>query len=259
MWLYPSLSSIMPPNDGEEESSSLYKSSSDDKDSCSEIQEQEIDGEENEEDANASQVTFDTMGTFDFIDFLMPGGLSLFSVMALRAKTEKLVLKDLPKTIKASGTSKKNFRVTIEALNVGIELLQKPAVLENNNTRHIHDTAKEALKRGAKTLDNITKKMKKLDNDLEKAKAKLSVATEKLQKANSKRDVAECIDKSGNKSEVPKEDQEGTGGREEGIGQCKEGVNTLCIQPGYISLLHISKHTAYLLLEVPLPMHNNRP
>jgi hypothetical protein len=89
---------------------------------------------------------------------------------------------------------------------------------------------------------NIFEKMKKLDNDLEKAKAKLSVATEKLQKANSKRDVAECIDKSGNKSDVPKEDQEGTGGREEGIGQCKEGVNTLCIQPGYMSLLLISKH-----------------
>ncbi len=114
----------------------------------------------------------------------------MFSVVALPAKMEKVVLKDLPKTIKASGISKKSFRVTIDALNVGIELLRKTAVLENSNSRSIHDTAKEALKRGAKTLDDITKKMKRLDDDLERTKAKLNIVMEKMQNANSKRDAA---------------------------------------------------------------------
>ena len=48
------------------------------------------------------------METLD-VDFLTPGGLNAFTV-ALPTKSEKLVLRDLPKTITA--TSKKNFRVT---------------------------------------------------------------------------------------------------------------------------------------------------
>jgi hypothetical protein len=49
----------------------------------------------------------------------MPGGLSSFSVV-LPVKNEELVLKDLPKTIKTTGTSKKNFREVMEALNLGL-------------------------------------------------------------------------------------------------------------------------------------------
>jgi len=41
-------------------------------------------------------------------DFLTPGGLNSFSVVAL-------LLKDLPKTTKASGVCKKNFKVKVEA------------------------------------------------------------------------------------------------------------------------------------------------
>ncbi len=169
----------------------MYKSLSEDKGPCSVNQEQESeDNKEDEEDANTSQVRFDTMGTFNSVDFLTPGGPSLFSVVALPAKMEKLVLKDLPKTIEALGISKKSFRVTIDTLNVGIELLQKTAVSENSNARSIHDTAKEALKRGAKTLDNVTKKMKRLDDDLERTISKLNAVMEKMQNANSKRDAA---------------------------------------------------------------------
>jgi hypothetical protein len=43
----------------------------------------------------------------------------LFTV-ALPAKAEKLVAKDLPKFIKSSGISKKNYRATINALNVAV-------------------------------------------------------------------------------------------------------------------------------------------
>ena len=77
----------------------------------------------------------------------MPGGLNSFSA-ALPAKTDKLVLKDLPKTIKPTMTSKKNFRVTVEALNSRIESLRKTAISENNNAKSIHDTTREALRRG---------------------------------------------------------------------------------------------------------------
>ena len=61
--------------------------------------EEEID--HNAKDAR-SLVLFDTMEMSE-TDFLMPGGLNSFSVVALPAKRDKLVLKDLPKTTKASG------------------------------------------------------------------------------------------------------------------------------------------------------------
>ena len=93
-------------------------------------------------------MTFDT-SSMARIDFLTPGGLNLFTV-ALPAKTEKLFAKDLPKIIKASGISKKNYRATIDALNVGIGQLRKTAIAENSTARSIHDVAKEALKCGSK-------------------------------------------------------------------------------------------------------------
>ncbi len=140
-----------------------------------------------EEDNNCandarSQVTFDMMDMAE-TDFLTPGGLNSFSAVALLAKTEKLVLKDLPKTIKASGTSKKNFRVMIEALNVGIEQLQMTAVTEHNSTRSIHNVANNALKRGSKLLDNVAKKIAKLKDNLSKTKSKLLDVSEKLRVA----------------------------------------------------------------------------
>jgi len=57
--------------------------------------------------------------------------------------------------------SKKNFRLTVDALNLVIESLWKTAVSENNNARSIHDTVKEALKGGGmtKTLDDVVMKM----------------------------------------------------------------------------------------------------
>ncbi len=98
------------------------------------------------EDEIEDNVSQGTVETFDSIDFLTPGGLSSFTV-ALPSKSDKLVLKDLPKTIKASVTSKKSFRATIEALNSGIVSLRTTAVSDNNNARSIHDTAKGALRR----------------------------------------------------------------------------------------------------------------
>jgi hypothetical protein len=83
-------------------------------------------------------------------DFLTPGGLNSFSVVALPAKRDKLVLKDLPKTTKASGVCKKNFKLTVEALNVRIQQLQTTAVAENTSARII---ASNAFKRGSKFDD----------------------------------------------------------------------------------------------------------
>ena len=54
-------------------------------------------------DDSGSQVTFEDLTD---ADFLTPGGLNSFSVVALPAKREKLVLKDLPKTIKSSQVNK---------------------------------------------------------------------------------------------------------------------------------------------------------
>ncbi len=149
---------------------------------------------EEEEDDNCandarSQVTFNTMDMAE-THFFMPGGLNLFSVVALPAKRETLVLKDLPKTIKASRISKKNFRVTIEALNVGIEQLRTTAVAENNSARSIYDVTKNALEHGLKLLDNITKKMAKLKDNLSKSKSKLLDVLEKLRVAVFDQDAA---------------------------------------------------------------------
>ena len=55
-------------NNGEGESASLYKLLSEDKDPCSVNQEKESVDKVDEVDANASQVTFDTMGTFDSVE-----------------------------------------------------------------------------------------------------------------------------------------------------------------------------------------------
>jgi len=104
----------------------------------------------------------------------MPGGLDSFSVIALPAKRYKLVLKDLPKTTKTSGVCKKNFKVTVEVLNIRIEQPRMTAVEENTSTRSIYDVASNAFKRGSKSLDNVAKKMTKLEDDLSKSKSKLS-------------------------------------------------------------------------------------
>ena len=117
-------------NDDAEDSSSGYLSS-DDGGVRSDSSNEEDEGET--EDKIEDNVSQGTVEMFDSIDFLTPGGLSLFTV-ALPSKSDKLVLKDLPKTIKASVTSKKSFRVTMEALNSGIVLLWKTAVSENNNS-----------------------------------------------------------------------------------------------------------------------------
>ena len=103
------------------------------------------------EDAG-SQVSFDTMEMSE-TDFLTPGGLNSFSVVALPAKRDKLVLKDLPKTTKASGVCKKNFKLTVEALNVRIEQLRTTAVAENTSARSIYGVASNAFKRGSKFGD----------------------------------------------------------------------------------------------------------
>ncbi len=66
--------------------------------------------------------------------FFMPGGLNLFSV-ALPVKTDKLVLKDLLKSIRASRTCKKNFRVTVEVQNVAIKLLWKISFAKNDSSQ----------------------------------------------------------------------------------------------------------------------------
>jgi hypothetical protein len=71
--------------------------------------------EYNEEDkyVTGSQVTLDMFHLAE-TDFLTPGGLNSFSV-ALPLKAEKILLRNLPKTINPSGISKKNFRVTVTA------------------------------------------------------------------------------------------------------------------------------------------------
>jgi len=176
----------MSPSDDDDDSSCSSFSGDD---GARRLQSQSSVEEENDDDVG-SQVTYD--GTMDLTetDFLTPGGLNSFSVVALPEKREKLALKDLPKIAQASGTSKKNFKVKIQALNVGIESLRKTAVSENSNARSIHDVASNALKRGAKTLDDVAKKMNRLDDDLERTKAKLSTATERMRNEKSERDAA---------------------------------------------------------------------
>ena len=71
----------------------------------SDFQDSNDEDEENEDESEdkESQVTMSKMKSFNCVDFLTPGGLSSssFSVV-LPAKTEKLVLMNLPKTINPS-------------------------------------------------------------------------------------------------------------------------------------------------------------
>ncbi len=101
----------------------------------------------------------------------------MFSV-ALPAKPEKLVLKNLPQSVKISTLTKKNYQVVEKTLNQGIESLKMTSISENNSAKSIHDTTKDALKQGTKTLDDSAKKMNKLNDDLTKTNAKITDATE---------------------------------------------------------------------------------
>lgn len=182
---------------GADKVSSCYSSSdlSSDGDRCRHQEEEE---EDDYADDAGSQVTFDT-SSIAGTDFLTPGGLNSFTV-ALPAKSEKLLLKDLPKIIKASGISKKNYSVTIDALNVGIGQLRKTAIAENSTARSIHDVAKEALKRGSKSLDDALKKVVKLEEDLSKTKSKLVNVSEKLREAVFGQDAATAKEKTTSKT-----------------------------------------------------------
>jgi hypothetical protein len=77
---------------------------SNDDDTPQQSQSPEYNEEDNNNDDAGSNVTLDT---FDMAktDFLTPGGLNLFSV-ALPLKAEKILLKNLPKTINPSGITK---------------------------------------------------------------------------------------------------------------------------------------------------------
>ena len=206
----------MSPPSGADKVSSCYLSSDSSSDSdCRRHQEEEDKDdyaasddhrrrcpEEEEEDDYAndagSQVTFDTTSMAG-TDFLTPGGLNLFTV-ALPAKTEKLFAKDLPKIIKASGISKKNYRATINALNVGIGQLQKTAIAEISIARSIHNVAKEALKRGSKLLDGALKKVVKLEENLSKTKSTLANVSMKLCEAVFGQDAATAKKKTTSKT-----------------------------------------------------------
>jgi hypothetical protein len=177
----------MPPSDTEDSSSSCGLSSIDDDDGCSDID--KLSKEDKENDEAGSQVTLSTMGTYDSVDVLTPGGLNSFSA-ALPVKPEKLVLKNLPQFVKISTLTKKNYRVVVKMLNQGIESLKMTSISENNSARSIHNTAKDALKWGTKTVDDSAKKMNMLNDDLTKTNAKLTDATEKMRKATIERDTA---------------------------------------------------------------------
>ncbi len=150
----------MPRNDDAEELSSGYSSSND---GGVRLDSSNKEDEGETKDKIEDNMSQGTVGTFDSVDCLTPGGLSSFTVL-LPPKSDN-------KTIKASVTSKKSFRVTMEALNSWIVSLRKTAVLENNNARSIHDTTKGALRQGGKTLDDVVKKMRAMENDLEKVKS----------------------------------------------------------------------------------------
>ena len=141
-------------DDDEGSYSSTDDSSSGDDGAHQHLQSQSSVEEEIDHDAEdaGSQVLFDMMEMSE-TDFLTPGGLNSFSVVALPAKRDKLVLKDLPKTTKASGVCKKNFKLTVEALNVRIEQLRTTAVAENTSARSIYGVASNAFKRGSKFGD----------------------------------------------------------------------------------------------------------
>jgi hypothetical protein len=76
----------MPPTDAEDSSSSCNLLSFDD-DGCLDFE--ELNKEDEETDKARSHVSLSTMGTYDSIDFFIPGGLSLFSA-ALPAKMLKV-------------------------------------------------------------------------------------------------------------------------------------------------------------------------
>jgi hypothetical protein len=158
-------------------------------DGQSQEMEEEEEEEEDEEDTkeSRSQVTFDTDMTG--ADFLTPGGLNTFTVV-LPAKSEKLFLKNLPKPIKASGISKKNFRTTIQQQNSSIQSLLKTVITENSTARSIHDSADQALKRGSKSLDATTRKVQNLENDLLAKTKKLTDVMDKLRQAAFDRDAS---------------------------------------------------------------------
>jgi hypothetical protein len=125
----------MPPSDAEDSSSSYSLLSYDD-DVCSDIDELCMEDEENVE--AGSQVTLTTMGTYDSVDFLMPSDLNLYSA-ALPVKPEKLVLKNLPKSVNISTVTKKNYRVVLKTLNQGIESLKMTFISENKSAiLHCH-------------------------------------------------------------------------------------------------------------------------
>ncbi len=145
--------------------------------------------EDEENDEAGSQVTLSTKGTYDSIDFLMLGDLNTFSAV-LPEKPEKIVLENLPKSVNLSTVIKKNYQEMVKTLIQGIKLLKMTAILKNGSARSIHDTPKEALKRGPKMLDDSGKKMNKLNDDLTKTNARLTNATEKMRKATTKRDTA---------------------------------------------------------------------
>jgi hypothetical protein len=112
---------MSPSDDDDDVSSYLSSVASSNDDGARSLQSLSLEEDNEKDNVNdaGSQVTFDTSDMAS-PDFLMPGSLNLFSV-ALLVKTDVLVLKDLPKSIKTSGTCKKNFRVTIEAQNVAIK------------------------------------------------------------------------------------------------------------------------------------------
>jgi hypothetical protein len=66
----------------------------------------------------------------------------------------------------------------------------KMTLRANATARSIHDAAKEALKRGAKSLDDEVKKMSKLEDDLAKTRAKLTNVSETMRKAIFERNAA---------------------------------------------------------------------
>ena len=65
----------------------------------------------------------------------------------------------------------KNFKVTVEALNVRIEQLRTIAVAENASARSIYDVASTALKRGLKSLDNVVRKRVRLRKGLRRRRS----------------------------------------------------------------------------------------
>ena len=143
--------------------------------------------EEEEANESCSQVTFEMDVTM--ADFLIPGGLNAFTV-ALPAKSERLFLKDLPKSIRASGISKKNFTKTIHQQNSSIQFLLKTVMSENSTARCIHDSASLAIKRGTRSLDAATRKAQNLENELLAKTKKLTDVSKKLRQAAFDRDAS---------------------------------------------------------------------